>query len=204
MDSLQIKDTYDNRKDLLIHYLKVLYNRNRPISFSDLISDNLPSGGPEEFQSVMNELESKKFIMVTARQEGMRLHRSFSISLDGIDYLASLNIIEDKHKISKETPEPAISHNYGNIIIGDNHQSHKQDVKANDDTKTPATTNFLHNLDNQTLWAMIITLVPLLFSAGYWLGTYQEKITKVNSLPDSVFQQPTKIIQPIKASKQKP
>lgn len=201
MDSFPIKDTYDNRKDLLIYYLKVLYNRNKPISFNDLFSENLPSGGIAEFQSVINELESKHLIIKTERQDGIYLYQSFAISLEGIDYLASLNIIEDKHKISKEILEPSISNNFGNIVIGNNHHAIKQNAKASDDSDNK--TNFLHNLDNQTLWAIITAITPLLFGSGYWLGTYQEKINKVNLLPDSTLQQPVKTNSTIEKSKQK-
>jgi len=126
---------YDNRKDLLIHYLKVLNDQNKPITFSDLVLTNMPSGGLTEFESAMTELETRNWIIKTEESgnsiPGFPFHRTvdrrYSISLEGVEYLASLGIIEDKHKSTKNMAGHAI-HNYGNLILGDNPQGINQSL----------------------------------------------------------------------------
>lgn len=118
---------YDTRKDLLIHYLKILNDQNRPISFSSLVFTSLPGGGLPEFESVMLELEIRKLIIKTEQEGepilGLPFHRTvdrrYSISLDGVEYLASLGIIEDKYKNTNATIGHSIN-NYGNMVLGDN------------------------------------------------------------------------------------
>jgi len=129
--------TYDNRKELLIHYLKLLHDQNMPITFSDLISKCLPGGGLPEFESVMIELESRKWIIKTEKPgspvQGLPFYhivdRRFSISLEGVEYLASLGIIEDKHKTKFGTEKHHIN-NYGNLVLGDNPQGINQDFEG--------------------------------------------------------------------------
>jgi len=124
---------YDNRKDLLIHYLKVLNGQNKPLTFSDLVLTNMPSGGLTEFESAMTELETRKWIIKTEQQgdpiPGLPFHmaidRRFSISFEGVEYLASLGIIKDKHKSTKNPTGHSI-HNYGNMVFGDNPQGVNQ------------------------------------------------------------------------------
>jgi len=124
---------YDNRKDLLIHYLKVFNEQNRPITLNDLVWTNLPSGGLSELESALLELESKNWIIKTEQPghsiPGLPFHRTvdrrYSISFEGVEYLASLGIIEDKHKSTKNTTGHSI-HNYGNMVLGDNPQGMNQ------------------------------------------------------------------------------
>ena len=52
--------------------------------------------------------------------------------------------------------------------------------------------NFLGSIDNQTLWAMITVIIPLLFGLGFYVGTFQDKIGKVDLLPDSTVSKPSK------------
>ena len=124
---------YDNRKDLLILYLKVLNEQNKPMTFSDLALNYMPGGGLTEFESAMSELESKKWITKT-EEDGTpnpnlpffrTVVRRYSISLEGVEYLASLGIIDDKHKTVKNTAGHSI-HNYGNLVFGDNPQGINQ------------------------------------------------------------------------------
>jgi hypothetical protein len=124
---------YDNRKDLLILYLKVLNEQNKPMTFSDLALNYMPGGGLTEFESAMSELESKKWITKT-EEDGTpnpnlpffrTVVRRYSISLEGVEYLASLGIIDDKHKTAKNTAGHSI-HNYGNLVFGDNPQGINQ------------------------------------------------------------------------------
>ncbi|WP_321281153.1 hypothetical protein [Marinifilum fragile] len=118
---------YESRKDLLIHYLNILHNNNKPISFSDLLLSNLPGGGINEFESVMSELESKKWIIKIEKDGGAvpglpfhrTIDRSYSISLEGVEYLASLKIIDDKYMINENNKTNNIT-NYGNMVVGDN------------------------------------------------------------------------------------
>lgn len=125
------KSKYENRKDLLIYYLKELHKSNRPVKFGEFLLNNIPSGGIDEFESAMTELEKKGWIIKTEQDggpvPGLPFHRTvdrrFSISIEGIEYLASLGIIEDKHRIKKETEKPNHSiNNYGNMVMGDSPQ----------------------------------------------------------------------------------
>jgi hypothetical protein len=131
MDSSQEERRYDNRKELLIHYLKELHKSNKPVTFSDLLLNNLPGGGIQEFESAMAELEKKGWMNKTEQDGGTvtglpfyrTIDRRFSISIEGVEYLASLGIIEDKHQIKKETEKSKHEiHNFGNMILGDNPQ----------------------------------------------------------------------------------
>jgi hypothetical protein len=129
-DFIKEKGNYDNRKDLLIHYLKELNNSNKPVTFSDLLTHNMPGGGISEFESAMTELEAKGLILKT-EQDGrpipeLPFHRTidrrFSITMEGVEYLASLGIIEDKHKITKKETQNHNIVNHGNLVFGDNPQ----------------------------------------------------------------------------------
>jgi predicted nucleotide-binding protein len=121
------KGTYESRKDLLILYLKVLHNSNKPISFSDLLLDNLPSGGVAEFESIMEELEAKKWIIKTEEAghfiSGLpfcqTIKKSYSISLDGVEYLTSIGVIDDKYKsnIMKSKVNPNLCSNKEIFIV---------------------------------------------------------------------------------------
>ncbi|MES2380882.1 MAG: hypothetical protein V4538_07560 [Bacteroidota bacterium] len=121
------KGDYESRKDLLIHYLKVLHESNKPITFSDLFLDNMPGGGMPEFESVMTELETKNWIIKTEKDggpvPGLPFHRKvdkrYSISLEGVEYLAAVGLIDDKHKNTMDNKYQNIT-NYGNMVVGDN------------------------------------------------------------------------------------
>lgn len=199
------KGNYENRKDLLIHYLKVLNGQNKPMTFSDLVLENMPSGGMTEFESAMLELETKKWIIKT-EEDGppsisfpffRTIDRRYSISIDGVEYLASLGIIEDKHKSPKDTVRHAIN-NYGNMVYGDNPQGVNQGIgtenhlsRTNSTIIEPANANASqddtisinsklniwkklynwtdHKLISMIVFAMIGFLISRLFT---WLGWF--------------------------------
>lgn len=182
--------TYDNRKDLLIHYLKVLNGQNKPMTFSDLVLKNMPSGGMAEFESAMLELETKKWIIKT-EEDGppsialpflRTVDRRFSISMDGVEYLASIGIIEDKHKSQKDTARHSIN-NYGNMVYGDNPQGVNQlfdsisDEIPKDDLSSKLKLNFWkkiykwtdHKLISMIVFAIIGFIISRLF---IWLDWF--------------------------------
>ena len=168
--------TYDNRKELLIHYLKLLHDQNMPITFSDLIMKCLPGGGLPEFESVMTELESRNWIIKTEEPgspvQGLPFYhtviRRFSISLEGVEYLASLGIIDDKHKTKKESEKHHIN-KYGNIVLGDNPQGITQgfdggnqwsnNISINREpaiaTEQPIETSNMNLKSNNSIWSKI-------------------------------------------------
>lgn len=162
------KGDYESRKDLLIHYLKVLHDSNKPITFSALLTDNLPSGGIEEFESVMTELETKKWIIKTEKDggpvPGLPFHRKvdkrYSISLEGVEYLASVGSIDEKHKNTTDTKHKTIT-NYGNMVLGDNQKEINQSLS--DFEFNPKYTKA--KPDTTTIIGIILTIIGLII--GY-------------------------------------
>ncbi len=162
------KGDYESRKDLLIHYLKVLHDSNKPMTFSDLLLDNLPGGGIAEFESAMTELETKKWIIKTEQDggpvPGLPFHRKvdimYSISLEGVEYLESVGLINDKHKKQTDNKISTIT-NYGNLVVGDNpqhiNQSSDLEFKPKYTKHKPDTTN-----KTVTIIGIVLTIIGLI------------------------------------------
>ena len=163
------KRDYESRKDLLIHYLKVLYDSNNPITFSDLLLNNLPGGGIDEFESVMTELETKNWIIKTEQNGGhvsglpfyRKVDKRYSISLEGVEYLESIGLINDKHKKPTDNKINTIT-NYGNMVVGDNpqHTTQSLDFKPKKTKHKPEAIN-----KTATIIGIILTIIGLVI--GY-------------------------------------
>jgi hypothetical protein len=166
------KGHYESRKDLLIHYLKVLYESNKPITLSDLFLDNIPGGGMPEFESVMNELELKNWIISSDHDGGpvsalpiyRKVVKTYAISLEGEEYLAAIGVINQKHKNKTNNPENTIT-NYGNMVIG-NHSNEITQTSSDLEFKTKFTNNKLDKTNIiATAIGIVLTIIGLII--GY-------------------------------------
>lgn len=175
------KGKYESRKDLLIHYLKVLHDSNKPVTFSDLLLYNMPGGGINEFESVMTELETKKWIIKTERDGGpvpglpfyRKVDKRYSISLEGVEYLNSIGLINDKHKKPTDNKINTIT-NYGNMVVGDNPQNINQ---STDFEFKPKHTKHKPDIINKTatIIGAILTIIGLIIGYLQLIKSWQKE-----------------------------
>ena len=119
------KIEFNTRKEIIIYYLQFFNKRGKPIGFSDIVFTMLPSGGLAEFESLMEEMVNNNWIIKKSEPigpvQGMphltRMSVTYTISVQGVEYLHELGLIEDKYKTEKKTDNQSIQ-NYGSIIIG--------------------------------------------------------------------------------------
>jgi DNA-binding PadR family transcriptional regulator len=118
----------ENRKDAMIYMLLLLNEKSYPVDFSKFFFESGYQYGLESFESLMEDMESEGWIKIKRTPSGNVQHLpflktikvSYEITLNGIEYLASIGKIKDKH--SKKTRKKGflkiIKGNIKEIIIG--------------------------------------------------------------------------------------
>ena len=99
----------NNRKDAMIYFLLMLNERGKQIDLGEFFFSSGYAHGIESFEGLMDEMQKKGWINIRKTPSGtvpgmpwLQTNRmSYEISLDGIEYLSSLGLIEDKFKINK-------------------------------------------------------------------------------------------------------
>jgi hypothetical protein len=117
----------NNRKDAMIYFLLMLNERGKQIDLGEFLFSSGYTHGIESFEGLMNEMEKKGWINIRKTPSGtvpgmpwLQSNRmTYEISLDGIEYLSSLGLIEDKFKIKENKPKKIKQTNIsgGQVII---------------------------------------------------------------------------------------
>ncbi len=96
-----------NRKDTIIYFLQILNDKNRPLDLGEFFIDSGYSKGIEAFENIMEEIESKGWIIIKKIPSGsvpgmpyLRTNKvTYEISLSGIEFLESETKKKNETKI---------------------------------------------------------------------------------------------------------
>lgn len=88
-------DKIKDRKGAILYFLHILNEKNKPLDLGDFFLDSGYTKGIESFENIMEEMESKGWIIIKKIPSGslpgkpyMRTNRvTYEISLDGVEYL---------------------------------------------------------------------------------------------------------------------
>lgn len=131
----------NNRKDAMIYFLLMLNERGKQIDLGEFFFSSGYAHGIESFEGLMNEMQNKCWINIRKTPSGtvpgmpwLQTNRmSYEISLDGIEHLSSLGLIEDKFKVkeikSKKIKQTNISG--GQVIINEQPNKGNQSLLDN-------------------------------------------------------------------------
>ena len=117
----EIVNTFENRKEFMIHLLKFLNEKPRGVELGEFFFSIMPSNGIENFQEILVEMKELKWINIIETPSfgnvgGIQIptiNVKYSIAIGGLEYLDKLKIIVDKYKIMEKKNSIKIN---GNVI----------------------------------------------------------------------------------------
>lgn len=147
------KEDVTNRKELMIFLLLELHKKNSLVDFGNFFMESGYAQGIDSFRKLLDDMHEKgwltKYNEPTGKHvPGMPYLRTmdlrYGIDIDGIEYLESLGLIEDKFKVKKE-----INPNINNTIsISDSTIGQVNQSSEKIDLKSPIKQKTVHKTDN--------------------------------------------------------
>lgn len=161
------RDEVNTKKDFIIFILLELNKKTRPVDFGQFFMEIAPTIGIEPFKELLNEMVEKGWLTKIEQPDGFldtwpflpKLDLRYGISIDGIEYLISLGLIEEKFK-NKENVTKHTVINGGQVII--NEQSNNGNQSLSDNAfESPITQTINNNTDNnpKKSWIELISWV---------------------------------------------
>jgi hypothetical protein len=98
-----------NRKDAMIYFLLKMQKEPHIRTIGDLFLNSGYSHGIDSFQGILDEMTEKGWLKKTDEpgelvQGFLRTrHITYEVSFDGIEFLSSIGLIEDKFKVKKKS-----------------------------------------------------------------------------------------------------
>jgi hypothetical protein len=158
----------NNRKDAMIYFLLMLNERGKQIDLGEFFFSSGYAYGIESFEGIMDEMQKKGWINIRKTPSetvpGMpwlKTNRmSYEISLDGVEYLSSLGLIEDKFKIKENKSGKINQTNISGSQVIINEKSNKGNKSLLDNVFGSPTTQKISNQSVKKLkrpWLEILT-----------------------------------------------
>lgn len=161
------KEDVTNRKELMIFLLLELHKKNSLVDFGDFFMESGYAQGIDSFKKVLNDMVERKWLTKIEERNGKfalgmphlpLLDLKYGIDLEGIEYLESLGLIEDKFKV-KKIVEPNINNK---ISISDSTIGQVNQSSEKIDLKSPITQKIVHKMDNtprKKSWIEIVSWI---------------------------------------------
>ncbi len=160
------REDVNTKKDFIIFILLELNKKTRPVDFGQFFMEISPSIGIDPFRELLNEMVQKGWLTKIEEPDGFletwphlpKLDLRYGISIDGIEYLISLGLIEEKFKNKEQKYGHTI--NGGQVIINEQSNNGNQSLsdKAFDSPITQTINNKTDNKPKKS-WIELISWV---------------------------------------------
>ena len=160
------REDVETKKDFIIFILLELNKKTRPVDFGQFFMEISPAIGIVPFRELLNEMEQKGWLTKVEEPDGFldtwpylpKLDLRYGISIDGIEYLISLGLIEEKFKNKEMKSGHTI--NGGQVIINEQSNNGNQSLSDNAlDSPTIQTTNETIDKTPKRSWIELLSWI---------------------------------------------